>query len=270
MKKLQLLFCLAILIWALPNTTLEAQNEAPMYATVDYMNVKPGMGADYIKLEQIWKKLHQARINAGLMDAWMLQEVVLPYGTHAEYNYVTVNVFRGAKKLASHFDNVMPEGWEKLLTAEEVALVNRTGEIRDLVKSEVWQVQEVARTAQWVKGEVHVVNYFKTKEGFTGQDHGELERDIWMPLHKARIKDGKLKAWSLQSLSLPYGASMPYQNVTIDVYDNMEQFMAPADMEGYFAKVHPGKDANAMLAKTRAAAALMKGDIRRIVDVIGF
>ena len=83
-----------------PNKAFAQDASTTMYYTVQYMKVPLENDNEYIRLEtEVWKILHQARKDAGLMDGWFLFRVLSPSGTHTEYNYVTVNAYSSLEKL---------------------------------------------------------------------------------------------------------------------------------------------------------------------------
>ncbi|MCB0573294.1 MAG: hypothetical protein KDC61_01860 [Saprospiraceae bacterium] len=240
---------------------------APTYYNMySYIKVAPGKHAEYLKLEKAWKKIHAARIKAGRMDSWCLMDVLSPSGAACEYNYVTRNTFKGDEQLAEFFEGTfMPDDWQSLLTKEELDLVNRTDEIRTLVKNEVWSTVDKTMAADMSNAKISVFNYFDFPEGKTSADHVKMEQDIWKPVHDARVKDGQLKGWLLLRLEFPFGADMPYHDATIDVYTDMKQLLAPW-FEEIFAKVHAGKNIADLMKATREAARLVKGELRIDID----
>ncbi len=111
---------------------------------------------------------------------------------------------------------------------------------------------------------IAVYNYFKTPPCKTLEAAIDMEETIWKPIHEARIKDNHLQLWFLFKLDFPFGASQPYDMLTIDDYNDMDQYLAPVG-EDYFKKVHPGKNMKNLLKKTAAATTLVKGDVRMII-----
>jgi hypothetical protein len=92
-----------------------------------------------------------------------------------------------------------------------------------------------------------------------------MEAEIWKPVHAARIKDGKMLGWYLQELYLPFGADMPYNMISIDLYKDMKQSLAPW-FENYFQKVHPKKEMSELMKQTSAVEILAKGELRQVID----
>jgi len=224
------------------------------------------MDADYLKLEKAWKKIHAAKKKAGKLDSWGLSRVLSPAGANSEYDYVARNSYLGNVQFAASYEEAfMPANWKTLLTPAEVVLVNRTEKIRTVVKEEVWSEVDKAvndNTKNWT---ISVVNYFGSPEGKTVADHIKMEQDIWKPLHAARVKDGNMSGWILRQMDLPFGESMPYNMMAVDLYTNMTQYLAPW-FDTYFKKVHPGKKIDDLMKQTGDAENLVKGELRMKVD----
>jgi hypothetical protein len=235
------------------------------YNVYAYMKVAPNMESDYLKMEKAYKKLHAASKTAGNLNDWSLQKVLSPEGTNCEYNYVARNGLIGSKQLANFYEGVFNANWQSLLTKEEIELVRRTDEIRSMVKVEVWSQVDGVFAEDWAKGTIVVWNYFSSPPTKTRAEHFKMEQDIWKPVHAARVKDRKMKGWGLLELELPFGAEMPYNTATIDLYSNMKEFLTPW-FDTYFAKVHPGKDVSKLIQQGNAVTTLDKGELRMIID----
>jgi hypothetical protein len=259
----------SLLLAAMMYLTFSASAQTPKpteYVVYSYMKVAPGKGEEYLKLEKAWKKIHAASKKAGKLDDWGLSRVVSPSGAAVEYNYVARNAFVGADQLAAFLEgSYMPANWESLLTSEEVDLVNRTGEIRILVKNEVWSVVDKVMAEKLSDNLVSVFNYFKVPAGKTQEDHNKIEADIWKPVHAARVKDGAMEGWVLLQMEMPFGSSMPYVLATADIYKDMKSYLAPW-FEAYFKKVHPTKKMADLMQQTEAVSDLVKGEVRIRID----
>ncbi len=180
---------------------------------------------------------------AGRLEDWSLTEFVSPACTNTENDFVCRNTYVGNAALAAHYERVYdPKEMESILSPAELALVNRTNELRKMVKVEVWSTSGgVWAEDADAKVRLFVFNYFSIPEGKTGDDHKKVKMDIWRPIMEARVKDGKMKGWGFLNLELPFGASMPYSQATVDGYTGMEQMLEPW-FDNYFKKVHSGKE----------------------------
>lgn len=272
MKNLTLSFILlfALIGFTAPMAIGQEEEQPTTYLMVDYMKISDGRFADYETLEGIWKKIHKARIEAEMSEGWYFFRVAAPRGANAEYDYVTINRFAGEAQLAAAFegDSFIPEGAEKLLNEKEKAMLSKTGEIRDIVKSEVWQAVDVAFAEDFLQAKVQVFNYFNIKDGHTRAEHQKMERDIWLPVHKARVDAGAMKGWASLTMVMPYGTEQAYQDATIDIYKDMTQFLSPHKVPEFFKKVHPGKDATALIDKIFEVTEIVRGEVRMRLDHI--
>lgn len=259
---LAVLFCLNI-------NLLFAQNSTqPSYSASEYMKVKPGMHAEYLKLEKAWKKIHEANIEAGKYDFWILQSVAYPDGEAQEYNYVTRIRFQDRKQLADYIENFnVPGNLSSILTPEEVALVNRTNEIRTRVKSEVWHTVEREIPENTADNKVVVVNFLDFASTYNPSELERVQREIWKPVEKVLHTEGRQNGWVLIKKDLPQGAAEPYAYATVDMFVSMEQYLSQGDdYMSYFKKAHPGKDVDKLLQETGNACTVYRQELRIILD----
>lgn len=78
-----------------------------------------------------------------------------------------------------------------------------------------------------------IVDFMKVKPADEGK-YLELEKNIWNPLHQARIDQGKITGWILYRV-LYTGTNDPYNYVTITFFDN------PANLEDPWSGIDPKK-----------------------------
>lgn len=249
------------------SSMVSAQTVKPThYIVYGYHKLNPGMREDFLKLGKAWKKIVAFKKKSGMQDDWSLARVVLPAGASAEYDYVTRHTFIGEDQLAGYLEKpFLPDNWQSLLSLDEIKIVLRADEIRTYIKGEVWSTVDETLAADIKKSTVAIFNYFKEPPGKTQDDHIKMEKEIWKPIHDARVKDGTMKGWILLSKVMPFGSSTPYDMATIDVYTDMKQYLAPW-FDAYFKKVHPGKNLEDLMKQTSDATELLKADVRIVID----
>jgi len=69
----------------------------------------------------------------------------------------------------------------------------------------------------------------------------------------------------LLGINIPFGSAQPYDMLTVDMYTDMKQVVAPW-FDTYFKKVHPGKNVDDLMKQTADATDLVKGEVRIVVD----
>lgn len=243
----------------------QADDARQRYSVHDYFYVEPGDHADYRAVEKVWKKLHEANIKEGKYLFWELSEIAI--GSNTNYNYTTRIVVEGEEQLAALMSGKsFQSNATSILTATEKAVLNHTGDTRTWVKREVYTVSSILSPADFKEVKVAVHNHFGYPEGSNHRQHIKMEKDIWEPVHAARIKDGKMLGWVLADKVMPWGAGEPFHDVTVDLYKDLESFLSDQSPMPYFTQVHPGKDVAKLLEQTNAAATLLSSEVRLVLD----
>lgn len=96
---------------AITQTTPRQGTSVKRYMQVQYMKVKPGQTRSYQAVERdLWKPIHQERVNRGLINSWALYGVHLP-GQQVDYQYVILTEFPSFSALE---DAKYPELFEEV------------------------------------------------------------------------------------------------------------------------------------------------------------
>jgi hypothetical protein len=111
-------------------------------------------------------------------------------------------------------------------------------------------------------GEYVVVNYMKVPAG-KGPEYVALERDTWKAVHQARVRDGKMKSWSLWQKRFG-GSEDGYAFMTVNTYNKF------GDIEGglqdYLQKANPGKNVVDIQSQTQAAREIARTEVWSVID----
>ena len=241
----------------------QAQDQE-VYVTVAYMKVPPGGGNAYGELEALWKPVHQARVDAGMILGWYLYEIQSPSGTEVHHNYATVTVFGSFEAM----ENSYPEGvWEKVhpgVDMDEVFEKTRTA--RDLVRGETWQLlDQMPETPLATPPPYITVDYMKVPPGGGGQ-YMELEQ-LWKKIHQVRIDEGSMADWALYSLVFPGGSANEYNFGTVNGYSEFKDLNL-FDFAGLVEKAGLGMSVNEVSGKTQAARDLVRSEVWRLIDYV--
>ncbi len=151
----------AILLLAVLPLSLMAQGAT---VVLNYMKVTPGMEDDYIQSEMAWKKIHEARIEAGSMSGWQLWRNVYA-AADDPYDYITIDWYDGFGQSLSgdpegFWDNKVPS----LFSQEEMTKYwNMTMASRTLVRKDV--LHRVMQATSDDASKYIMVNRMKVKPG---------------------------------------------------------------------------------------------------------
>lgn len=111
--------------------------------TYAHMKVPPGGAADYVKLEtEVWRPMHEAAIENGNLNGWVLLRRVLTGGSSSPYDYIALNLYEGVEQM-------MGPG----ITPELVAAVHPETEW-----SEIGVKTSAARDRVWFETRFRLVN----------------------------------------------------------------------------------------------------------------
>jgi hypothetical protein len=111
-------------------------------------------------------------------------------------------------------------------------------------------------------GEYVVVNFMRVPPGKTS-DYIAVERDVWKPVHQARIRDGKLKSWALWQKRFG-GTSDGYEFATVNSYGKLED--VDTDLQSYLARANPGTKLADVQRQTQATREISRSEVWRILD----
>ncbi len=251
----------------LGSLSLLAQTPEPTFFIVETMKTMPGKDADYVKTErEVWKKLHQERIKRGLIVSWNLYAVKYPAGTDAAYDYVTVTVVQGMKKLENPWGTMFTDA-EKLLSKDEYTAGMNIGLLRNLTNSSVFYGEDfvAADPNATTPSKYQMINKMKVMEG-KAEAYLTMEKKVVRPLHVEMMKSGGRAAWGLYSLVIPNGANQPFNYVTSDFYNKWEDIAAAGDFPKALAKVHPGMTAKAYEKQIFDSRSLVEQELWELID----
>ena len=266
MKKLNLArFWLWIIMFSITATAAFAQGRASLFVVVDFMKVQPQNHASYLEVEQeIWKPMHQERINQGIIVGWFLYAVEFA-GSSDEYNYVLITLYDDADKLENPWNADIPAKVHPGMKTEEI--MERTNKSRDHIKSHLCYSIATAPRIPLEKPAAYMqVNYMSVPPPMSA-DYEQLETEIWFPIHSEAIRSGQTAGWSLWSLLFPRGAGLPYQYLTLNAFSEYA-YAFELDFSIPFNNIHPDKDYLETLEKTWGTRTIVRTELWDLIDYL--
>ncbi|MFK7937341.1 MAG: hypothetical protein AB8G22_27755 [Saprospiraceae bacterium] len=213
---------------------------AQTYVEMDFFKLSADQStSEYLSVEQdMWKAMHQEKINLGELNSWGLYRVPFPGGSEAEYHYVTVRVYKDLQQAES--GTSMGDIFKKVYPDKDMdAAFEKTGKSREWVKTYGfinWEGfwQEERKTPSEVIQHV----YFNVDMP-KWSAYRDFERKYAMPMHKLEIADKGRDGWAGLQLIRPMGMDMPYQFVAVDFFKDMDQYMNRDRSGKYFKAAFP-------------------------------
>ena len=114
----------------------ESQSAKRHFLRIDYMKIPPGQALRYRNLEtELWKPVHQARVDKGYITSWRLYGHHFPGGGDS-YEYVTVTEFPSLQAMDElHYQELFQE----VHGADyDVSVTKETSESRELTHTDIW------------------------------------------------------------------------------------------------------------------------------------
>lgn len=127
-------------LWKINNSIVREHTNGPaQFLMLDYMNVSPGAEYTYQMMEdENAKPIHQFRIENGDMEGWELFQLILPRGEEYGYNFSTGNYYNDLRDVEFHFNEEVLR--QSSPDADVAAFFQNVENVRDLVRSEVWEL----------------------------------------------------------------------------------------------------------------------------------
>ena len=114
-----------------------------------------------------------------------------------------------------------------------------------------------------------LLEFIKIEPG-KNADYRKDERDVWMPIHRERIKAGAIKSWWQWIVRYPGGVAREYDVVlvtTFDKFTDLETPYPPAVLANY-AKEHPEKKLTDVMAYTGSLRKMVRSEVVQVLDSI--
>jgi hypothetical protein len=229
-------------------------------AIVDYMKVKPQNEGDYLEVEKEWKKIHQARLDQGIITTWILYKRMYA-GAADSYQYITVAIYDDFKKT----ENPIPWNWmtENYSEEELDKLMEKTGKSRVMLTSEVYfQYAEVenAKPSKYM-----IINRMKPKPGKAGE-YRTYEKEIVQPFFEEAIEQEQRSNWSAWDRWM---SDSEFSMVTVDGYAEFGQWRdQTVSFEEIMKKVHPDKSPDELMGKASEMRTRVSMELWKVVDIV--
>ena len=215
---------------------LLAQDTQDIYYRVDYMKVEQGAEDTYTYTEEAyWKPVHQKLVDEGKINGWALYGTMYPYGTEAEYNYITVTSYVGFAASGEGLTNEMFASAHPGKSDREISeMITKTLASRELVKSELWLgIDGVPANAPVA---YMMVNFVQPT--VPAAEYVAIEQEVWKPVHMVRQEEGHAAGWGMYQKLMPGGTAEAYSRSTIDFYSSYDKINSGFTLD-IFKTAHP-------------------------------
>lgn len=259
-------FLSIVFLFCITGNQLKAQSPPkPVYLSVLYVKVSPGMGTTYHEmLEAYTKKVNENHLKAGRIIGWYTHDVLMPTGSSAAYDMTVVTVSNDLGFLIE--DTIGYRAWLKqtLPSVNEQTMetiMNSFAAARTIVKREIYSFLDGINTSTNPSKYVQV-DFMKTTSG-KAAEYVKAEREMFKPIHADFVKQGKKDDWGLYSLDMPYSEAGEYDYLTANFFSNTAQ-MSSGNYAETFKKIFPKLDINAVWNNMNGLRKIARSEIWKL------
>lgn len=241
------------------------ENEAPLFAQVDFIKVMPENGDKFIEfIKNNIKPLQFERIKQGKILGWFLYKVRFT-GSGDCYNYAGVTLYPNPAAIEYPFQGI---DVGKILPGKDMnKVLLEASSLREMVHSTLISRQSFAYPEGGPGDFKYLqIDYMKVETG-KEDEYFDVETKIWKPVHNEFIKAGSRVGWSLWGTVFPSGTGQEFQYITVNYYADWSK-IGMADYNDAFSKAHPGKDINALSERTGASRNLVKSELWEVIEKV--
>ena len=259
--------------FALLSLTTAFAQQPPSYYRVNFIKAKPGTIADNEAfMQKNAAALAKAGIKEGRFTNWSYTRVVTPTGTTVNHDLIGITAYDKWEQLepTSSTPDYVKAVYKALGFATPADYGAKLATLRDVTRSEIWHraVGTAATPENRPKvGEYVVLSYLKTMPGKTAE-----YLDIWkkysLPLQEDRIKEGKLKSYSMWTVA-GSGSGSQYDVVSLSRFAAFKDIPAgegagTAAGNAAADRIHAGKDWRQMRREMQALRTPVRSEIVQI------
>jgi hypothetical protein len=258
-KSLSIIACLFCTI-LLAKINVNAQAQEHPLAEVEFMKVTPGMQADYLAGEAVWKKVHLNRIANKNILSWQLYRRVYPSGANVTHEYVTVTVYANAKSLEDKNNSFNWDIITKGMTAQEIYTATSIEKTRSIVGGNLYQHRLGAGTKRGKYLQIRQLTTINATEFMKMQTE-------FNPTLELVIKNGKAlrrNLWvNMVSSEASYSIVYEYANLT-DALNNAGGL--PPNLGDEYEKTNPDKKWDTFSSKLNSLYTIINRELWQLVD----
>lgn len=237
------------------------QDQKYRILTLDYQKPEPGKARDYVRVErELWKPVHQDRVNKAKITSWKLYEVSFPNGEDQEYDYVTMTEFAHFADLESPYEGT---DFKTVLGDQKYnEMRGMTNAVRKLRRKDTLAI--LMSTENWSKASNKMlsVHYLKSKPQKSA-DLLKVQKDLYLPSNEDRIKAGSAISWATTFVRFPEQLDGAYNYVSFNGSGSMAEIEKEPSKD-WLDKWNP--QYRTMMPMLNASRKRVRGELWRLID----
>jgi hypothetical protein len=247
----------------------QAQDNPPTYFGFTYIKANNPEG--YVQMAKKYRRqINENRVKEGKIMGNYLYQVIMPFGSKSEYNYISILVTNDFKTLfedVSSQHDVYKKNIPGLSDATIDNIISQFNGVRTIVKREIFtSVGWAVPPSGGSPAKYAEVVYQQPGPGKQAT-YEKWEIDNWGPIHRATIELGTMKNWGVFRMLLPQTQN-EYSNLTVNFFDDLSNWEEDFKYQDALNKAWPTMDFTKILALPGSDKKVIKEEFLRLVDYV--
>ena len=203
-------------------------SQASRYLVFEFIKVETVQRVDYMEYKDFLDKIYRQAVTNGDIagwDFWSLQTGA----NNEDFQYATVTYYNDPVDMMNGLStekliSIAAQAFPDMKQAEISNKIKQSLGIRDLaVRSYMVEVARTQEDFELKPGVLASFDLMKAEEGMF-EEYEKAEKEVFLPLHEKKIKDGYMEGWSFLRTALPSGSEAKSTHMTLNLYANYMQF----------------------------------------------
>lgn len=245
-----------------------AQQATAVFGNIDFNKVTPANTNDYLMLEgKIWKPIQQEHINQGGLKGWFVFRVWFA-GTGSDYNYTVMELYDNFAGMTFPYSNDIVSKVHPGMN--EAEMMDKTLKARDIVRAQSVERIAMARPEKNEFPYKFVTVYYLDVKPENIAAYEKMEQEVWMPIHKERIKAGFCQGWDLFKIVIPAGESVPFKYLSMEWFKDFGAIPAVDTFNPLpvIKKDYPEKSPEEVLQKSLGLRTIYRKELWELVEFL--
>ena len=253
-----------IAVFAYTVNTLAQSTPTPRPTTIMVVNYVKDKGGFEKNEREVWQPFQREVVNAGNLASWSVWDVRWA-GKNSEYDYLTIDMYKNwAAVEKSPYTLELFAKAHPGKNAQEA--MKRTGEVRDIVRSDVLAVLAQTEATPTTASAKYVLVEFWHVAPEKIPEYEKLLLETYHPLRQEGVKQGKFSFWQFYAV-LGAGSESPYNYITARGYDKWENLGSVGGPD-ILKKVHPKLTEEELDKRTLPLRTLVKTHVLTLVEQV--
>src|SRR5258706_36741 len=112
-----------------------------------------------------------------------------------------------------------------------------------------------------------VLEFMKIEPG-KNADYRKMEQELWMPIHRERVKAKLIRSWAVCGVRFPGGTDKEYGFMTVQLFDKFEQLEGNPAAASAWMKANPNAKSDEITVQMGAISKTVRSEVLTLLDQV--